>query len=77
MESRFFIGKVDKEVYSTLVVNHFRLYKVPFLIVLLYSKTSLCEHLSKTAPSVLWTPFGPIKLFLLEMNLSNVNISLF
>ncbi len=42
-----------------------------------HSKTSLCGHLSKVDISVLWTPFGLPKLFLLEMNLLNVDTSLF
>jgi len=46
-------------------------------IIMIYSKTSLCGHLSKVETSVLWTPFGSPKLFLLEMNLLNVDTSLF
>ena len=42
-----------------------------------YSITSLCGHLSKVDTSSLWTPPGPFKLFLLEMNLLNVDTSVF
>ncbi len=44
---------------------------------MLYSKTSLYGHLYKVDTSILWTRFGHPELFLLEMNLSNVDTSLF
>ena len=47
------------------------------LHICLYSKTSLCGHLSKVDTSILWTLAGPPELFLLEMNLYNVDTSLF